>query len=380
MKVYHFLRSFKADLKMDLSTSKGSRIPFIPGTKPSVKNSQLLVSTGIPSLDHILGGGLPVGSLFLIEEDQYSTYAKVILKYFMAEGVVTSQPLLIGSKDAKTSQLVSGMPAVITEGTSSDQSSNMDEQMTIAWRYQNMKIIDSSPTGGQVFGHFYDLTKTMDKEIVEKADITQWYDDSCPEKNNVFNNTTYSNLLKCIHATLKKGQYSISETPEKRQILRIAIHSLGSRLWCSDSESDSHQDVLQFLYYFRAVLRYNYAVGVITIPTEHFNNSDAIVQQIEHLSDAAIRLESFIGSEKETNPLFKDYHGLLHLQKMFAFNTIAPHEPDSRDLAFKLRRKKFIIEVLHLPPELGDTTQREQDDTVSQFGCSSQSHKNLLDF
>lgn len=45
------------------------------------------------------------------------------------------------------------------------------------------------------------------------------------------------------------------------------------------------------------------------------------------------------------NPLFKDYHGLLHLQKMLTLNTIAPHNPDSQDLAFKLRRKKFVIEV-----------------------------------
>lgn len=69
------------------------------------------------------------------------------------------------------------------------------------------------------------------------------------------------------------------------------------------------------------------------------------MQQVEHLSDIAIRLESFAGSQKETNPLFKDYHGLLHLQKMLTLNTIAPHNPDSRDLAFKLRRKKFVIEV-----------------------------------
>lgn len=75
------------------------------------------------------------------------------------------------------------------------------------------------------------------------------------------------------------------------------------------------------------------------------NFQDAVVQRVEHLSDIAIGLESFMGSQKETNPLFKDYHGLLHLKKMLALNTIAPHNPESRDLVFKLRRKKFIIEV-----------------------------------
>lgn len=31
--------------------------------------------------------------------------------------------------------------------------------------------------------------------------------------------------------------------------------------------------------------------------------------RIIRLSDTAIALESFRGSEKETNPLYKDYHG-----------------------------------------------------------------------
>ncbi|XP_076626191.1 elongator complex protein 4 isoform X2 [Colletes latitarsis] len=216
---------------MDLSSAKDTRFPFIPGTKPSIKNSQLLISTGIPSLDHIIGGGLPIGSLFLIEEDRYGIYARVMLKYFMAEGVVTSQPLLVGSKD-----------------------------------------------------------------------------------------TT------------------------------------------------------------QALLRYSYAVAVITVPVDCLDNSDAVIQRIEHLSDIAIRLESFMGTQREVNPLFKDYHGLLHLRKLPALNTIAPHNPDSRDLVFKIRRKRFVIEILHLPAELGDSAQREQDETASLVGCASQSRKNLLDF
>ena len=35
----------------------------------------------------IVGGGLPVGSLLLIEEDLAGSYAKLVLKYFLAEGV-----------------------------------------------------------------------------------------------------------------------------------------------------------------------------------------------------------------------------------------------------------------------------------------------------
>lgn len=63
------------------------------------------------------------------------------------------------------------------------------------------------------------------------------------------------------------------------------------------------------------------------------------------MSDIAVRLESFAGSAKQTNPLFKDYHGLLYMKKLPALSTLEPHSPMHRDLAFKLRRKKFVIEV-----------------------------------
>ncbi|XP_033339952.1 elongator complex protein 4 [Megalopta genalis] len=365
---------------MDLSAAKNSRFPFIPGTKPSIKNSQLLISTGIPSLDHIIGGGLPIGSLLVIEEDRFGTYAKVMTKYFAAEGVVTEQPVLIASKDAKTARFVTEMPAVITDTKSNSQMHHLDEQMKIAWRYQNMKAVDSSPGEGQSFGHFYDLTKKMERETIEKADITQWNDDSCPTKDSTFENSSYSKVLQCIQKTISEGQYSISETPAKRQILRIAIHSLGSRLWFSDTEEKSNQDLLKFLYLFRVLLRYSYAVGVVTVPVDCLDNSSAVVQQVEHLSDVAIRLESFMGSKAENSPLFKDFHGLLHLRKLPALNTIASHNPEARDLVFRLRRKSFVIEVLHLPSEMGDTAQREQDEIVPNVGCGSQSRKNLLDF
>lgn len=60
---------------MDLTAGKGSRIPFIPGTKPSIKNSQLLVSTGIPSLDHIIG-------LNLFATIQFLLWFSIILMHF----------------------------------------------------------------------------------------------------------------------------------------------------------------------------------------------------------------------------------------------------------------------------------------------------------
>lgn len=365
---------------MDLSASKNGRFPFIQGTKPSIKNSQLLISTGIPSLDHLIGGGLPIGSLFIVEEDQFGAYGRIISTYLVAEGVVTEQPVLIASKDSRTFPIVLKVPTVITDTKSSSQMQHLDEQMKIAWRYQNMKVVDQSPSGGQSFGHYYDLAKKVEIEKIEKANVTQWYDDSCPTKDSMFENSSYSKLLRCIQDTIQKGQYSISETPAKRQVLRIAINSLGSRSWLSDTDEKSNRDLLKFLYLFRVLLRYSYAVGVVSVPVECLDNSSGVVQQIEHLSDIAIKFESFEGTKAERNPLFKDFHGLLHLRKLPALNTIASHNPEARDLVCRMCRKSFDIKVMHLPSEMGDTAEREQDEIEANEGCGSQSRNSLLDF
>ena len=35
----------------------------------------------------------------------------------------------------------------------------------------------------------------------------------------------------------------------------------------------------------------------------------AFRRRVERFSDTVVALESFVGSDKETNPVFKDYHG-----------------------------------------------------------------------
>lgn len=196
-----------------------------------------------------------------------------MLKYFLAEGVTTSQSLFIGSKDIQPSQLVSELPAVVVDAPKNEKPTIAGEQFTIAWRYQNMKVIDSSPTGGQTFGHYYDLTKSMDKEDIKNACITQWEDNGFPKSDNLFNNTMYTSLLRRVQEVLVEDKFSITEQCAKRNVLRIAIHSLGSRLWCSDSKADSHQDLAKFLYLLRAQLRYSFAVGVVTVPVDCLDNS-----------------------------------------------------------------------------------------------------------
>jgi hypothetical protein len=51
-------------------------------------NGQYCVSSGNISLDSILGGGLPLGSMVVLYEDSHSQYYCHFLKSYLAEGIV----------------------------------------------------------------------------------------------------------------------------------------------------------------------------------------------------------------------------------------------------------------------------------------------------
>ncbi|KTG37016.1 hypothetical protein cypCar_00040617, partial [Cyprinus carpio] len=97
-----------------------------------------------------------------------------------------------------------------------------------------------------------------------------------------------------------------------RNVLRLGLHSLGSVLWGDDvccKVNPAHCHALTtFLYALRGLLRTSLSVAMVTVPS-HLIQNRAIMGRIIRLSDTAIALESFRGSEKETNPLYKDYHG-----------------------------------------------------------------------
>ncbi|XP_061820222.1 elongator complex protein 4 [Nerophis lumbriciformis] len=352
-----------------------SKILSIPGTRPSVQNGQLLVSSGVTSLDYLLGGGLAVGTVLLIEEDRYDSYSRMILKYFLAEGVVCRHELFLAAAHDHPDDIFQELPDPILDDVamykpveqprlSCDPQDSLDA-MKIAWRYQNLPKVQSALASSSRFGHYYDVSKTMEPEIRQAAKCHHFYLAEHPSQSTATHSLmlhSYSALLKSIEEVINREGFQVAESMTKpRNILRIGLHSLGSALWgddlcCRDNPKHSHA-LTTFLYGLRALLRTSLAVAVVTVPSHLIQNISQMAS-ITRLCDNAIALESFKGSERETNPLYKDYHGLLHVRQVPHLNCLASQLPDHKDLAFKLKRKQFTIERLHLPPDLSETASR----------------------
>ena len=88
-------------------TPATSNILNIPGTRTSLQNSQLLTPIGIPSIDTLLGGGLPVGSVCLVGQDSLNQHSDVVTRCFLAEGVLHKHALYVADLGESEASLFS---------------------------------------------------------------------------------------------------------------------------------------------------------------------------------------------------------------------------------------------------------------------------------
>ncbi|XP_058458267.1 elongator complex protein 4-like isoform X1 [Malaya genurostris] len=354
----------------------------IKGTRVSLHSAQPIISSGNPSLDHIFGGGFPIGSVIAIEEDKFANYSRVLTKYFLAEGLVNGHSTLIANLEEDPVELMKTLPTPVDDAEVKPINNNQTpEDMRIAFRYNNLSVVDleQKPSTQQI-GHFFDLSKQIEPSELDKHDIVYWNGSQThPHSSNIFSNPIYQSLLDSIHRKCNQSLFDTSSTDVKdKNLLRICINSLGSPLWY---DRNFFPDVILFLTILKSIIRNSISCCLITIPDHlfhHFENNDLYARLIDQI-DYCVALESFAGSDKEMNPAFKEYHGLLNIVKLSALNALASFTPETNDLAFKLRRRKFVIEKLHLPPELGEDN-REEKKQKQTLSCSVGGGNNKLDF
>lgn len=121
------------------------------GTRLSpFSTSTVITSTGIPSLDDILGGGLPLScSLAVLAPDHHSAYGELVQKYFIAQGLASGQkvciihdePLRFAREGIWMAGSTPSTPAQAStaEDADDERATQHEDKIRIAWRYEQMK-------------------------------------------------------------------------------------------------------------------------------------------------------------------------------------------------------------------------------------------------
>ncbi|PCH33810.1 PAXNEB-domain-containing protein [Wolfiporia cocos MD-104 SS10] len=349
------------------TTSK--RAPPQSGTRISPGHpSTIITSTGIPSLDDILGGGLPLScSMLVLAPDAHSAYGELVQKYFVAQGLACGQNVCV--VDDNADDFLAGcmwMPGSAPTATDvadeeDDKAQDSDAKIKIAWRYEQMKqfqtTVPASSQSAEDYCRVFDLTCRIPDSVLQAATASgQLVRVSIPGEQG---QSLPSLLLSRISEALRKQPRGA--TPGVP--VRICVPSLGSSQWGDTST----EEICYFLYLLRGLLRSQpYVCASISLPPHMCTDAwggPGWVHKLSWLTDASITLGAFTANPA-LSALFPTYHGLVHIHKLPAPHTLRPlsdafsallglSASSENNLAFKCMRKRLVFETLHLDLEGG---------------------------
>nr|CAG4645706.1 EOG090X0ALT [Lynceus sp. MCZ IZ 141354] len=226
--------------------------------------------------------------------------------------------------------MIDNLPTKTVFENQGDSKTNNDE-LRIAWRYKNMALTD---TPEKKHAEFYDLSKSRVISETDRQRINVWDGQSLDENLSTNSNPLFQDLLQKM--------YQASQSLNPQNILRIVIHGFGSLLWMENDISLSG-----FLLALKAIVRSTNSVAIVTLSS---STPPVESERCYHLADMVMRLKSITNDK-----LNLDFHGILEIRKFARINSLRAfggHDGQSR-FGFKVNKKKFVIEKLHLPPDLG---------------------------
>jgi elongator complex protein 4 len=334
--------------------------PLPKGTKPSVFNGQILVSTGLHELDIILGGGIPLGSIICIKEDRFSKYSNNILQYYVSEGLATGQTCAVVTSTSSKASFLKDLPFNYTHYRTVNNKPEMDEEeekekssseLKIAWRYKEFvdkKISEKKATiqkitksVGSVECHDFDLSKNLQDDLYK----------TCENNLRVTQENDYAKIYDYLSNV-------------KGEIVRIALQSLGAL---------NQTGIVEFLYALKCLVRNSSSICIFTLPKDQFEQT----QSIEKVCDIVLSMESFLGNEIDILE-FQDFTGMMNVEKLSKLNSLTYNfAPDTLQYVFTRKKRKLYIEKMYLPPEV--TRNASDPDREKHVEMKSVKESNLKD-
>uniref|UniRef100_A0A915PX11 Elongator complex protein 4 n=1 Tax=Setaria digitata TaxID=48799 RepID=A0A915PX11_9BILA len=333
-------------------------VPRISGT--TVRSRYPEISVGCAAVDTLIGGGIPLSSVYIIDENKSRAYAPVLSKYFIAEGICCHHSLFVASTSRNPREFLDNLPDRVNDPQEnplrSDALETEDSTMKIAWRYSTVPKVNSSLSGPRNGSSQYDLMKKMDFKKIDACEISFFPNKIQPQDDL----PSYGDLYKQISRKLMEDEFLATSSKLTKRVLRIIIEGVGSPFW-QDPEND-----MKFIAHLRSILCSCYAVAVVIINSNGLR--DERKERLYAYGDLVVHLDA-VDCDNTTRKFGDRFNGYFRLLKLPAVSSIATHCPPSSDLVFQLQKRKFDIRILHLPPTL--------DNDNDKKGCDSNCQREL---
>lgn len=340
-----------------------------PGLKHG-PNGTTFISSGVPDLDKILGGGFSLGSLVMVIEDAEAPHHLLLLRNFMSQGLVHNQPLLYASPSKDPRGFLGTLPSA---GSSKDEKSSKrdsDEEkgLRIAWQYkkyfdENHQSLDSNRDSKKEFCNDFDLRKPLERQFLIGKQI------DCVSTQDSQNLVALHDRCAAFLSQFSRNESSVSVAG------RIAIQSLCAPQFV---HSDMEWDVLSFLRSLKGMVRSSNAVALVTFPSTLLSLSTS--KRWQHMADTLLSVKAIPDEDKDLAKLltgYQDMIGLLNVHKVARINTQFPVILEATTFSIKLQKRRFLVlECLNQAPIDGSS-----GSSYSTSGsCSGSSRTGTLDF
>ncbi|KAK6923672.1 Elongator complex protein 4 [Dillenia turbinata] len=357
-------------------TSSFSRNPSLLNsshTSPGLKygpNGSIFVSSGIPDLDKILGGGFPLGSLVMIMEDAEAPHHMLLLRNFMAQGLVHSQPLLYASPASDPRGFLGTLPSPVLSKDDKLRAHDSEQEkgLRIAWQYKKYFGEQQPNLGAQQdckheYCSDFDLRKPLERHFLSGQQI------SCVSIQDLVNLTSFHEHCSAFLNQIQRNDDCTS------CIGRIAIQSL-----CAPQCGYSNMDwgMLSFIRSLKSMIRSSNAVAVISFSPSLL--LPAFCKRWQHLSDILLSVKAIQDEDKELAKLltgYQDMVGLLNVHKVARANTQVPVILEATTFSIKLQKRRYLtLECLNQAPVDGASG----TSYATSGSCSGSSKTGALDF
>ncbi|KAF9618765.1 hypothetical protein IFM89_002460 [Coptis chinensis] len=364
-----------------------SRLPQIPGVKHG-PNGTSFVSTGIPDLDKILGGGFHLGSLVMVMEDGEAPHHLLLLRNFMSQGLVHNQPLLYASPSNDPKSFLGTLPSPVSpkDDKSRGPETEQEKGLRIAWQYrkyfgENQLNNENNKDAKKEYCNEFDLRKPLKVPSLGAQHIDCF---SILESPNL---TAFRDRCSTFLAQVPRNDKGIGCAG------RIAIQSLcapqcgysDTEFWFSGERNIRCSSLnaqrgfsLYVDRFLKSMLRSSNAVAVITFPSSLL--SPSLSKRWQHMADTLLSVRAIPDEDKDLANLltgYQDMVGLLHVHKVAQINTQVPVILDANTFSIKLqRRRSLVLERLNQAPVDGSSG----TSYGTSSSCSSSSKSTSLDF
>ncbi|KAK9110964.1 hypothetical protein Scep_018483 [Stephania cephalantha] len=349
-------------------TSTGA-VSHIPGIKHG-PNGTTFLSSGIPDLDKILGGGFPLGSLVMIMEDAEAPHHLLLLRTFMSQGLVHEQPLLYASPSRDPRAFLGTLPSPLLSKEEKTLKNEQEQEkgLRIAWQYkkyfgENQPNLENSRDTRREYCSEFDLRKPMERHLFSAKFV------ECVSTLDSSSLAAFRDSCSRFLEKVPRNDVGV------RCAGRIAIQSL-----CAPQCGyfNNEWDMVSFIRSLKNMVRSSNAVAVVTFPPSLI--SLPLSKRLQHLADTLLSVRAIPDEDKEMSKLltgYQDMVGLLHVHKVAQINTQVPVILEASTFSIKLqRRRSLVLERLNQAPVDGSSGTSYNTST----SCSGSSKASPLDF